>query len=109
MVAHALDAIGQAAFTAGRRDFVARRRAVIAANPELQEREALKALSLTASMIEGLRRRGVGDLTAQLAAQLGSLAWKIAYERWIDGPAGEDFGEIARRTLGELQAAGAAC
>jgi AcrR family transcriptional regulator len=108
-VAHALDAIGREAFTPARREFVARRRAVIAANPELQEREALKALGLTASMIDALKRRGVSDLTAQVASQLGSLAWKIAYDRWIDAPDGEDFGEIARRTLGELQAAGALC
>ncbi len=37
---------------------------MIAASPELQEREALKGLGLTASMIEALKRRGVPDLTA---------------------------------------------
>ena len=63
-VAQALDAIGRRAFTPARRAFVARRRAVIAANPELQEREALKGLGLTASMTEALSRRGVPDLTA---------------------------------------------
>jgi AcrR family transcriptional regulator len=108
-VAYALDAIGREAFTPARREFVARRRAVIAANPELQEREALKALGLTASMIDALRRRGVSDLTAHVASQLGSLAWKIAYDRWIDAPDGEDFGEMARRTLGEVRAASASC
>jgi len=104
-VAHALAAIGREAFTPARREFVTRRRAVVAANPELQEREALKALGLTASMINALKGREVSDLTAQVAAQLGSLAGKIAYDRWIDAPDDEDFGEIARRTLGELQAA----
>jgi hypothetical protein len=108
-VAYALDAIGSEAFTPDRREFVARRRAVIAANPELQEREALKALSLTASMIAALKRRGVPDLTAHVASQLGALAWGIAYDRWIDAADGEDFGEIARRTLGELQAASVLC
>jgi AcrR family transcriptional regulator len=108
-VAYALDAIGKEAFTPARREFVTRRRAVIAANPELQEREALKALGLTASMIDALKRRGVSDLTAHVASQLGSLAWKIAYDRWINAPDGEDFGEIARRTLGGLQAASALC
>jgi AcrR family transcriptional regulator len=108
-VAYALDAIGREAFTPDRREFVARRRAVIAANPELQEREALKALSLTASMIDAIKRRGVSDLTARVASQLGALAWGIAYDRWIDTTDGEDFGEIARRTLGELQAASVSC
>jgi hypothetical protein len=94
---------------AARREFVTRRRAVITANPELQEREALKALSLTTSMIGALKRRGVCDLTAHVASELGSLAWKIAYDRWIDAPDHEDFGEIARRTLAELHAASASC
>jgi AcrR family transcriptional regulator len=107
VVSYALDAIGREAFTPARREFVTRRRAVIAANPELQEREALKALGLTASMIDALKRRGVPDLIAHVASQLGSLAWKIAYDRWIDAPDGDDFREIARRTLGELQAASA--
>ena len=77
-VAHALDTIGREAFTPARRAFVARRRAVIAASPELQEREALKGLSLTASMIDALKRRGVPELTSCVAAGLGALAWKIA-------------------------------
>ena len=106
-VAHALDTIGREAFTPARRPFVARRRAVIAANPELQEREALKGISLTASMIDALKRRGVPDLTSCVAAGLGALAWKIAFEHWTDTTDGEEFGEVARRTLGEVQAAGA--
>src|SRR6266545_7703940 len=64
----ALDMIGREAFTPDRREFSARRRAVIAANPELREREALKGLILTASMIDALKRRGVPDLTSRVAA-----------------------------------------
>ena len=64
-MAHALDAVGTEAFTPARREFSARRRAVIAANPELQEREALKGLGLTASMADALERRGVPDLTVR--------------------------------------------
>lgn len=106
-VAHALDAIGSEVFTPARREFVARRRAVIAANPELQEREALKELGLSASMIGALERRGAPGLTARVAAELGGLAWKIAYERWSDTADGDEFSEVARRTLGEVRAAGA--
>jgi AcrR family transcriptional regulator len=108
-VAHALDAIGKEAFTSDRREFGARRRAVIAASPELREREALKGLGLTASMIEALKRRGVADLTARVAAALGALAWEITYERWLDTPGGDDFGDLARRTLSEVRAASAMC
>ena len=108
-VAQALDAVGRQAFTPARREFSARRRAVIAANPELQEREALKGLALTASMTAALIQRGVPDLTARVAAELGALASKLAYERWSDPAAGGDFSELARRALGELLAASALC
>ncbi|MCK9903463.1 TetR/AcrR family transcriptional regulator [Frankia sp. Cpl3] len=108
-VAHALDAIGREAFTPDRREFSARRREVIAANPELREREALKGLNLTASMTDALRRRGVPDLVSRVAAELGALTLAIAYERWSDTADGDDFSEVARRTLGEVQAARASC
>jgi AcrR family transcriptional regulator len=108
-VACALDAVGRHAFTPARRQFVARRRAVIAANPELREREALKGLGLTASMAGALSRRGVPGLTSRVAAELGALAWNIAYERWSDTASGDDFSEAARRALGEVQAASALC
>jgi AcrR family transcriptional regulator len=108
-VAHALDALGREVFTLARREFAARRRSVIAANPELQEREALKGLGLIASMAGALSRRGVPSLTSSVAAELGALAWKIAYERWSDTANGEDFSELARRALGEVQAASGLC
>ena len=104
-VAHALDAVGREAFTPARRELSAHRRAVIAANPELQEREALKGLGLTASMTEALTQRGVPDMTACIAAQLGALALKIAYDRWIDATNDDTFSAIARQTLNELHAA----
>jgi AcrR family transcriptional regulator len=106
-VACALDAVGREAFTPARREFSARRQAVIAANPELREREALKGLGLTASMADALKRRGVPDLTSRVAAQLGALTLKIAYERWSDTTDGDEFSEVAQRTLSAVQAAGA--
>jgi AcrR family transcriptional regulator len=104
-VADALDAVGREAFTTARREFIARRRAVIAANPELQEREALKGLGLTAAMTGALERRGVPALMASVAAELGALAWKIADERWSDTANGDEFSEVARRALSEVQTA----
>jgi hypothetical protein len=82
---------------------------VIAAAPELREREALKGLGLTASMTDALKQRGVPDLTSRVAAELGALAMEIAYDRWTGTRDGDDFGEIARRALKDVQAAGTAC
>jgi hypothetical protein len=62
-----LDTVGREFFTPVRREFIARRREVIAANPELQEREALKGLGLTAAMDGALERRGVPGMTACVA------------------------------------------
>ena len=108
-IASALDLAGQKLFVPARRDFVTRRRAVIAASAELQEREALKGLALLASMTEALRQRGVADMTAQMAAQTGALALKLAFDRWLDPDNEAEFGQVARRTLAELQTATAAC
>ena len=108
-VAHALDTLGREVFTPDRRDFAARRRAVIAANPELREREALKGLDLIASMAGALRRRGAPELTASVAAELGALAWQIAYESWTGTAGGDDFSRRARRALEEVRAATSLC
>jgi len=104
-IGHALDVVGREAFTPDLREFRARRRAVIAANRELQEREALKGLAVIASMTGALRQRGVPDLTARATAELGALALQIAYERWSDVTGGEEFSDVARRAVGEVRAA----
>lgn len=106
-IGHALDAVGREAFRPELREFIARKRVVIAVNPELQEREALKGLALVASMVEALKWRGVADLTGRVVANLGALALQIAYERWSDMTDGDEFSEVARRVLNELRAAGA--
>ncbi|MFE1768328.1 TetR/AcrR family transcriptional regulator [Streptomyces angustmyceticus] len=106
-VADALDALGRTFFAADRREFSARRQAVLNAHTELREREALKRIGLTASMIEALERRGAPGLTARVAAGLGTLVWEIAYDRWIDTHNSEDFGPLARQALAEVRAAGA--
>jgi AcrR family transcriptional regulator len=108
-VAHALDAAGRKVFTPARRQFIARRQAVIAANPELQEREALKNLALIASMTDALKRRGVADLTARVAAELAALASTIAFQRWSQTTAGDDFSAIARQALDDVRASASVC
>ncbi|WP_103351172.1 TetR/AcrR family transcriptional regulator [Amycolatopsis sp. CA-128772] len=100
----AMDTAGREAFTAERHEFSTLRRSVIEAHPELREREALKGLALTAAMAGALRQRGVPEVAARVAAQLGALAMRIAYERWSDA-GGEEFGEAARRALDEVRAA----
>lgn len=93
------------AFTAQRRDFGPQRRAVIAAHPELQEREGLKRRGYVAAIHEALQARGVADPAAIVAGELGALAIGQAYARWSEPGNEQDFGAVARQVLHELHAA----
>ena len=106
-VAGALEALGQEVFTSDYRTFAARRRAVIDTHPDLQEREALKAIKLSASITDAIERRGTPALTARITAELGMLLLKITYEQWSDqgddATCAQEYSEVARHVLGELR------
>jgi AcrR family transcriptional regulator len=96
------------AFTPDRHDLAPQRRAVIAANSELQERELLKRARLSSVMADALRARGVDETTARLAAQVGVLAFSTAYARWAAPENGQPFTQIAHAALRDLQASATA-
>ena len=103
-----IDAIGEAIeataeYFEPRKDMACKRRAVIAENPELQERERIKLASLAAELAEGLRRRGVRDPAASLAAEMGISVFRISLDRWISEPNGRSLASIIRDSLGELK------
>jgi AcrR family transcriptional regulator len=79
------------------------RLAVIASNDELRERSALKMVGFAVAMTDALKARGVQELDAAVAAELGVLAFQRGYDTWLE--TGGDFREIARRTLGDVRAA----
>jgi AcrR family transcriptional regulator len=106
-VTAALDAVG-ASVSADTRDLGPRRQAVIAANPELQEREALKHARFAAAMATALRARGLPDPVASLAAEIGILAFKRAVARWAHPASHQSFHELAVEELNELNDASAA-
>ena len=93
-------------FTDERRANGPRRLAVIASHDELRERDALKMAGFGRTMKDELRRRGVSDLDADVAAELGILALRRGYDVWLE--AGGDFAEVARRALEEVRVAAAA-
>ena len=92
------------AFTPDRHDLAPQRRAVIAANSELQERQLLKRARLASAMSDALRVRGADDTTARLAAEMGVLAFSTAYARWAAPDNRQPFTEIAHAALRDLQA-----
>jgi hypothetical protein len=91
------------------RELAPRLKAAIAASAELQERDALKNVSLAAAMTTALVARGVPNPTAAIAAELGVLAFKRGFTDWSDGDRDATDG-LARYTLAaldELRAASA--
>ena len=86
-----------------RREFAARRQQIIAANPELQERELIKAMSLAVAMARALRGRGLSDTAATLAAHTGITIMHVAFEQWVDDPNQTPFQQIARDALAQLR------
>jgi AcrR family transcriptional regulator len=103
-VGAALDAI-TASFTAEQREFGPRLLTVIADNPWVRERATFKSAALAAALTSALGKRGVPDLTASLAAELGVRAFIRAYERWVDPAGQQTLTELARQALDELRAA----
>ena len=79
------------------------RQAVIAANPGLQERELLKRAALASAMADALRRRGVPGPAASLAAEVGVIAFKTAYARWVSAPDEHDLARLIRASLEQLK------
>src|SRR5258708_5518311 len=86
-----------------RHELVRQRQAVIAANPELQEREMLKRAALSSAMADALRSRGVTDPAASLAAEVGVIAFKTAYDRWVSEPNAQDLSRLIREFLDQLK------
>jgi AcrR family transcriptional regulator len=84
-----------------------RLKAAIAASAELQERDALKSVSLAAAITTALVARGIPDPVAALAGELGVLAFKRGFAEWSGADAKDDFAPYALAALDELRAASA--
>ncbi len=81
-----------------------KRQAIIAASTELQERELIKLASLASALAEALRRRGVGEPDASLAAEAAIAVFRIAFERWIDDDGGQGLTRVIEDSLDTLRA-----
>lgn len=103
-----IDAVGVALEAAAdmlsqRRRFARQRQRIIGANAELQERERVKLASLASALAAALRRRGVAEPAASLAAEAGIAVFRIAFERWIDQKNRRDFKQLIDESLKELK------
>jgi len=97
-----------ASYLEPRRELACRRRAVITDNPELRERELVKLAKMASMLGDALRRRGVEEPAASLAAEAGMTAFKSAYARWAEGGGRGSLADLVRASASELQAVTAA-
>jgi AcrR family transcriptional regulator len=101
-----LDAVAE--LFADRHPFASMRSRIVAANPELQERELIKLQALAGAITAALRERGVADNAAVLAAQAGVTVFHVAFAHWVaqDDPAA--FRRLMDESLEELRTVTAA-
>jgi len=80
-----------------------RRQSVIAAHPELHERELIKMSRMADALTRGLADRGVPPDQARLAAEAGIAVFRIGFERWVAGPSKGDLATVLRESLDQLR------
>lgn len=100
-VGAALDEVAR--MIGGHRAMSAQRQEVIEANAELRERELIKMASLSRAVADALRRRGVDDVEASLAAETGVAVFRVGYERWLRSPEERELGAVLRESLAQLR------
>lgn len=81
------------------------RQRVINATPDLRARELGKLAALGLGVAEALRRRGVPDPAAALAAEAGLVVFRAAFERWIGADDSRAWPGLVRAALADLRAA----
>jgi AcrR family transcriptional regulator len=108
--ASAVDAIAAALTKAGdffdeeRRPFARLRSSVIAANPDLHERELIKMATLSVALAQALRKRGVVEPDASLAAEAGIAVFRVAFAQWVSETEKRDYVAIVNESLARLRA-----
>jgi AcrR family transcriptional regulator len=93
---------------ADRHPFARMRSQIIAANPELQERELIKLQFLAGEIAAALRDRGASHNTAILAAQSGVTVFHVAFARWVEQDDPTVFRRLMDESLEELRSVTAA-
>ena len=86
-----------------RRDLARQRQSVIAANPELRERELAKLSDYAVQVAATLRDRGVSAPQAIFASEAGMTVLRVAVERWANEEDDRDLSDIMRESVADLR------
>jgi AcrR family transcriptional regulator len=87
-----------------RRDLAFLRHTVIAANPDLRERELTKLADYATAIAATLKQRGVGEPQATMAAEAGMTVFRVAFSQWVNGTDDQELADIMRDSLVTLRA-----
>jgi AcrR family transcriptional regulator len=101
-IAFALSQAGTAIFDE-RREFARTRQAIVSASVELRERELIKMATLVSALADALRRRGVLDPGASLAAEAGVAVFRVAFEVWVVDDTGQPLARFVRETVDAMK------
>ncbi len=83
---------------------VRQRAAIIAATPELRERELIKLTVLSAALADTLRGRGLSGPAASLTAEVATAVFRITFDQWIEETNERTFAALVRESLDHLKA-----
>ena len=86
----------------GSRETQHRRNAMIAATPQLLERDLVKQHQVAEGLSDALRRRGIAPDLAELAAGAGVQVFRTAYLRWLAGDDDTDLTTMTETVLSSL-------
>jgi AcrR family transcriptional regulator len=86
----------------GSRESQRRRRAVIAANPDLLERDLIKHHGIAVGFTDALQQRGVAADVARLAATVAIDVFFTAYRQWLQAGETADLATISQRMMTHL-------
>ncbi len=100
-VAVTLEAVGAA--LQHRHERARRRQRIIAATPELQERELVKLATVAGALAGGLRDRGVGEPAASVTAEAAIAVFRVAFERWVATARPRELVELVHESLDALR------
>jgi AcrR family transcriptional regulator len=89
----------------GDREYSMQRQAVLASSEELRERDLIKMATLSTSIAEALRRRGVKEPTASLTAETGIAVFKVAFLRWVNPANRKGLPKLLAESLEQLKVA----
>ncbi len=101
-VASALEVVAE--LIGGDHELSSRRQTIIAAHPDLQERERGKLAAWSDGLAAELGASGVDALTASLAAETGVGVFRVAFDRWVAGPGDTGLPQTLREAFTQLRA-----